>query len=77
MSRCTIADLTVDAETHGNVMKIQHNSDMMFTTTGFRKPVVDAIYCNNCGEYLFEGGAPQSIDEAVKEHLGVTNGQLH
>lgn len=69
---CSVEDLTVDADIHGNIIDVETFDGIgrEYIAAQFRAPIIDAVFCSNCGEYLFEGGLPsEGIDAIVKEHL--------
>jgi hypothetical protein len=69
-------DLTVDATVCGSITDVEtyDRTGREYLATDFRQPQISALYCGNCGEYLFEGGLPsEGIDSVVRQHLGGKN----
>lgn len=71
MKGCTIESMTVDAAVHGNIKEVQNWYESYEYIGGeFRQPIIDAVYCGDCGEYLFEGGLPsEGMHSIIKQHL--------
>lgn len=75
MSGCTLDTMTVDATVHGSLIAVDNYDGTPggFVPTGYREITPVNVYCDNCGDYLFETDdhvlSNDTITRIVQEHI--------